>query len=140
MTTNEFNDKLKHIDTWRAKGEHFWVEIKHWFDSIPIHLNYKPEHHWTLYVKIFPKHPLAQKASQYKNDYDCDLGDKIYGDFHGGCTYYHKTEDYVQIGCDYQHLGDERFWEQAEMPSEVLTDAKDLFEFFENVEENKDDA
>ena len=137
MTANEFNDKLKHIDTWRAKGNNFWVEIKHWFDPIPICLDYKPEHHWTLYVKIFPKHPLAQKAGQCKNDYDCDLGDKIYPNFHCGCTYYQRTKHYVEIGCDYQHLGDEWFWEQAEMPSEVLADAKDLFEFFKNVEENE---
>lgn len=62
--TNEFKDKLQHIDTWRTKGKNFWVEIKHWFDPIPVYLDYKPEHHWTLYVKIFPKHPLAQKAAQ----------------------------------------------------------------------------
>jgi hypothetical protein len=136
--TNEFKDKLQHIDTWRTKGKNFWVEIKHWFDPIPVCLDYKPEHHWTLYVKIFPKHPLAQKAAQCKNDYDCDLGDKIYPNFHCGCTYYHRTEDYVQIGCDYQHLGDEWFWKQAEMPSEVLADAKDLFEFFENIEKEND--
>lgn len=28
METNKFKDKLQHIDTWRAKGKHFWVEIK----------------------------------------------------------------------------------------------------------------
>lgn len=87
---------------------------------------------WCLYVVIGKGHPLYEKACENKTDYDTDLGDKIYGAWHGGCTYYKKDVDFVKIGCDYQHLGDECYYKNLseEIPEDIETDFNDLYNFF----------
>lgn len=90
------------------------------------------ENAWCLYVIIGEKHSLYRKACMNTSDYDTELGDKIYPNFHCGCTYYKKETRQVKIGCDYQHLGDEYIYQNlsTDIPDEILQDAKDLYKWF----------
>lgn len=131
MTLEEFEKKAVKKDEWFIKSyKCFNVSIVHWVNK------YNPfnEHNWCLYVTIFNEHPLYEKAQQNTKDYDLDLGNEIYPNFHAGCTFYNKQIDYVKIGCDYQHLGDEYFGRCSELPNEILADAKELYDWFENYE------
>ena len=74
---------------------------------------------------------MFKPACENKVDYDTELGDKLYDKFHCGCTYYNKQKDWVEIGCDYQHLGDEWFMKQKNLPREIVADAEALFEYME---------
>jgi len=110
------------------QGEHFNVEIKHTFRGSG---GYLGEHNWCLYVVIGTEHRKSRRARAAKYDYDTDLGDKIYPDWHGGCTYYNKQKTYVKIGCDYNHSGDEYYSHCDKLPREILEDAEKLYRFFE---------
>ena len=124
---NKFMDRAIAKNVWLFRGLKANVSITH--------TNRFGEHCWCLYVLIFNTHPLFEKAYKNKSDYDLDLGDELYGAFHGGCTYYNKQKDWVKIGCDYQHLGDERFLEQEDLPQEIIADARDLYNFFNDCNE-----
>lgn len=124
-------DELIKKDEWLIRGTGFSVKISHVFRKGFPSLGIESNHAWCLYAMIFSNHPLFKKACKNKVDYDVDLGDKLYSNFHCGCTYYNKQANYVEIGCDYQHLGDEEFMASAELSDEILADAKTLFEYME---------
>lgn len=114
------------------RGKNFCTEIccthrKGYFD-----LGIQDEMAWCLYVVIGKGHPLYDEACKNKTGYDTDLGDKIYGSWHGGCTYYKKDTDFVKIGCDYQHLGDEEYYKNIseEVPEGIAADFNNLYNFF----------
>lgn len=134
MENNEFDfNKAQHIESWLYKTyDNFNIEIKMWKSPDELDVGVRGEYHWCLYVTIFKGHRLFEKASNNKSDYDMDLGNAIYPGFHCGCTYYNKQADYVKIGCDYSHLNDEYFMDSAELPDEIIGDAKDLFDFMKN--------
>lgn len=135
---NEFNtDKLIKVDEWLIQGTNFNVSIRHHLQKGSGELGTEDSNKWALYTNIFSTHPLFKKACKNKNDYDLELGNEIYSSFHGGCTYYNKQLDYVKIGCDYNHIYDEFFERSTEMPSEIVSDAKDLFDYM-NSFENKE--
>lgn len=135
---NEFNiDKLIKVDEWLIQGTNFSVSIRHHFHKGIKEIRVEDVNNWCLYATIFSKHPLFKKACKNKKDYDLELGDELYRGFHGGCTYYNKQLDYVKIGCDYNHIWDELFQRSTEMPSEIISDAKDLFDYM-NSFENKE--
>ena len=116
-------EKTEHLV---KRGKGFNILIIHDYSEI---LN---EHSWCLYVLIFPSHPLYEEACKNTRSYDTDLGDKIYPNFHCGCTYYDKQSTYVKIGCDYMHVGDEELWHESTMPAQVDLDAEELYEYFDN--------
>ena len=135
---NEFNiDKLIKVDEWFIQGTNFSISIRYHFHKGIKEIGVEDNNNWCLYATIFSKHPLFKKACENKTDYDLELGNEIYSSFHGGCTYYNKQRDYVKIGCDYNHIYDELFQRSAEMPSEIISDAKDLFDYM-NSFENKE--
>lgn len=111
------------------KGNDFNILIIHDYND------YLFEHGWCLYVRIFKNHPLFEKASKNDCDYDMDLGNEIYPHWHCGCTYYNKQSTYIQIGCDYKHIGDEELWHESEIPAQVDLDAEELYDFFEKAAE-----
>ena len=118
MTYDKIEDLVKH-------GNAFNIIIRHEYrESVN-------KHNWCLYVIIFPSHPLYKKACKNTVDYDTDLGDKIYPNFHCGCTYYNKQFTYVKIGCDYMHVGDEEIWHENKLPAQVDLDAEELYEYFD---------
>lgn len=128
----KFNeDKLIKRDIWHIGGTGFSVEISHVFRPGFLDEGIEATHNWCLYVIIFSQHPLFNSACRNEVDYDTDLGDRLYNSFHQGCTYYNKQKDWVKIGCDYQHLGDKWFMQQKDLPSEIVADAKALFEYME---------
>lgn len=122
-------DKLTKKEEWFIRGNNFTVSITHVLRKGYPAEGIEPTHCWCLYATIFPKHKLFEKACENKNDYDTDLGDKLYGDFHCGCTYYNKQKDYVKIGCDYQHIYDKYYEQCSDLPDEILKDAEDLFNY-----------
>lgn len=128
ITINGKEKRMEKIDVYQLKGEQFTVEIKH------CEREFSGEQAWCLYVIIHKGHPLYEKACQNEEDYDTYLGDKIYDDWHGGCTYYNKQATFVKIGCDYQHLGDESIYmsRSTVLPDVILADAKRLYEYFAN--------
>lgn len=119
-------------DEWLIGGDNFTITITHVLGRCS---DEKPVHCWCLYVTISSGHRLFDEACNNTVDYDCSLGDKIYGKFHGGCTFYSKQRSYVKIGCDYQHLWDDYYMECEKLPGDILDDAEELFEFMQGGEE-----
>ena len=109
-------------------GNQFNVEIKHTYRGLD---ELTGSHTWCLYVTIGTEHRKSRRARANKCDYDTNLGDKIYPNWHGGCSYYSKQKTYVRIGCDYNHLGDDYFTHCDKLPREILDDAEKLYQFFE---------
>lgn len=120
LTEKDF-DKL---DIYRARGNNFIVEITHRVDCIG-------EHIWCLYTYIYPKHFLNNKVRNNTVDYDLHLANSIFPELNGGCTYYHKNEDYVKVGYDYNHIWNGGETRSKEMPDSVLNNAETLFRFCE---------
>ena len=121
---------IKHINVFDLNGKHFKVQAK---QTVRNYYGIMPnENAWCLYMILYPSHPLFEQAAANTTDYDTDLGNKIYPNWHGGCTYYHKNNDYVKIGCDYQHVGDEEIEHDFSdgINGIVLYDMRNLYEFF----------
>ncbi len=130
----EFSKK----EDYKLSGKTFCVIVTHWHTNGYPDVGIAPKEHWCLYVVIGNTHPLFKEACDNGEDqYGYDHGDKIYPNWHGGCTFYDKQETYVKIGCDYQHVWDEQYWNCTEMPGDVEDDARDLFKFFEDAEQVK---
>jgi len=92
---------------------------------------------WNLYAYIYPGHPKFAAL--------CLVGDRFYdsgvrealGDglpLHGGVTFFHIHRDgdgkacSVQIGCDYNHLHDDRYRRMDDAESMVV-DADELHDY-----------
>ena len=81
---------------------------------------------WCVYIYLYAKHPRFVHVAS---------GGELGFDLHGGETYrrIHRNEkgnpSCVQIGCDYNHLYDERFtdFDTKEDALEVFFDADKLF-------------
>lgn len=128
------------IDTektlWTHKGDNFTVEICVWRNPeqvIPDEVSdIVPVYHWNVYAYIFPKHPMFDQITKDDLfDYGVDIP------LHWGASYHKWTYDKnnavscKQIGCDYQHLHDDRFgrYSTREEAWEVFRDAENLIEF-----------
>jgi hypothetical protein len=120
-----------HKDEWSKRGKNFLVKISR-------HMNQGgDENHWCLYAYIYPKHP------HFANFYGPNMWQDASGffDWHGGCTFleYHKMDaevvGAVQVGCDYNHLYDDRYLDMAtpDQARSVFSDADDLFETLTNL-------
>jgi len=94
------------------------------------------ENKWCLYAYIYPKHELFSKFDA-SSDINCDAA--RFFDWHGGCTFLrmHMSGDdctSVQIGCDYNHLDDDRYLEMSnfdEASDSVFADAARLISVLE---------
>lgn len=109
----DINKAIK-VDEWFIKGMNFNILIRRVFTKGNRELGIVDNNSWYLYAVIGQKHPLFKKACENKKDYDLELGNSIYGNFHGGCTYYNKQQTFVKIGCDYNHIWDDKnnTWEE----------------------------
>lgn len=136
MTDFDINKSIK-VDEWLIGGTNFNVSIRRRLIKGCREIGVADSNNWFLYATIFREHPLFKKACKNKTDYDLELGNSIYGSFHGGCTYYSKQRSFVKIGCDYVHLWDELFEQSTEMPNELIDDAKDLFDYMNSFKEKK---
>jgi hypothetical protein len=125
---------------WYHKGDGYTVEVAMWSnpkerEALPQNQIYTiPEYHWNVYVHIFPKHPIFGMVI---NEKIFNYGINI--PLHRGSSYHKWDYDSSgaviakHIGCDYQHLHDERFgtYKTKEQAWEVFRDADELIEFFE---------
>jgi len=124
----------KHKDMWSIRGKDFMVQISR--HGEPAHEErtgcYDEEgpHRWCVYAYIYPKHP---HFAAFKGT---DLWQEAAGvlPLHAGCSFltYHRGDEgqilSVQVGCDYNHLYDDRFTRQATKDEayEVFEDAEQL--------------
>lgn len=124
----------EHKDTWRQRAPTFLVEISRhnggeYCETGP--------HRWCVYAYIYPTHPRFKRFDGTAN-YWQQAVDEL--PLHGGPTYmithlgYDGAADKVtsyQVGCDYSHLGDERFTHMATLDDarSVQADADRLFAF-----------
>ncbi len=132
VNTKNSVKQLVNQECFLIQGKCFNIEIKHTYRSLDVDIDdLLGGHTWCLYVIIGTEHRKSRRARANKRDYDTDLGDKIYPNWHGGCTYYNKQRTYVKIGCNYNHLGDEYFEQCAKLPQEIIHDAEQLYKFFE---------
>lgn len=128
MEQFDINRAIK-VDEWAINGTNFNIIIRRRFIKGYKKIGIEDKNIWCLYATIFQKHPLFKKAYKNKTDYDIGLGNRIYEGFHGGCTYYSKQRNFVRIGCDYNHIWDKCFEQSSEMLDELISDAKDLFNY-----------
>lgn len=118
---------------WTRSGKDFSIEISRHQRPAP-HQD-EPEYFWCLYVYIYPQHPLFDRiqSERISEDSVCAMP------FHIGCTFnswYFKGDGKIaskKIGCDYNHLYDDRFLRyQTESDAyEVFNDANYLYEWME---------
>ena len=133
--TPEFDYK----EEWRLRGPDFSVKISR-HNVAPD--DYRGRNRWAVYAYIYPHHRLFNQISEDSSIYDVpELP------LHGGCTFFavHRAGGArakqpgavvgpngitsYEIGCDYDHLGDERFtfMRTAEDAAAVFADARDLY-------------
>ena len=121
-------------------GDNFIVQAKHW-----VELSYKGmqafndgRNRWAIYAYIYPKHKLFAEIKA-----DGGMWQDAFNDLplHRGCSYFKrhiddesgKTTSY-QIGCDYNHHGDDEFTYMKDERDAwgVLEDARRLFKVLSN--------
>lgn len=126
------------LKTWRYKdnGGLFVVDVVHWVDKRSLKMSPKPlEHHWNVYVYIYPDHPMFDKIEEEHTG-------SVSLPLHWGASYNRWTYDSSgsvickKIGSDYQHIYDERFvgYSTEDEAWEVFKDAEELIQFMENRE------
>lgn len=129
----------RHKDEWTRRGKNFLVKISRHADAEMdiIDGEYKAtgriENKWCLYAYFYPKHPHFSKFV-IGDDMRQDAAN--FFDWHCGCSYLQRhcdangTTFSIQVGCDYNHLYDDRFLQMVtkEDAYEVFADAEALFE------------
>ena len=125
--------------SWVRKGALFNIEIKQ--HIIPVHPVYnmgRGPFNWYLYAYVFKKHPLFDTFDIDQDAYQA-VTDKM--PFHGGCTYLEPSYrgskiSSIKVGCDYQHLDDDRFshYETLNENPEIVIDAQELYQYMESTE------
>ena len=125
--------KWAKMNEWWQHGKDFLVVVKHHTVTLsPIDV-YQGVHRWAVYAFIYPKHRLFNsfEGSDMFQPATAEMP------LHGGCSYlrWHIADDgsktAVQVGCDYNHLHDEKFthYADAEDAQQVFADADRLFDF-----------
>jgi hypothetical protein len=121
----------KHKDLWVLRHKNFAVEVSRHIAQAHEELGLGPNR-WCVYVYVYPDHPLFESI---------DLNSGVWQDalanfpLHGGCSFFRVHQKFkgavtsVQIGCDYNHYGDDRYSHMATKAkaSSVFRDAEELF-------------
>ena len=130
-----FAEGWSHKDLWRRGGNGFCVEVSR-HNVASISEGDRGTNRWCVYAYIYPDHPRFLRFS----------GDRLHQDasvelpLHGGAsllTYHTNSKGAitsVQVGADYNHLGDSHFT-RCETVSEAMSvfmDAHDLFQFLQS--------
>ena len=129
MSENIWEEKIH----WVKRSDTFSVEIVHWTSEAYINRNGKTDHHWNVYLYVYPKNKLFARLEACNEMYDTNL-DNL---FHGGITYFDKQTNNIKVGCDYGHIGDEIYAsyepennDKTLKPNdEILEDAKCLYDW-----------
>lgn len=126
----------KHKDMWTREGKNFIVQVSRHSVNVEDPACYDSDHgqRWCVYAYIYPKHPHFAKFE----------GPNIWQDatsimpLHAGCSLlkypmYDGKVTSVHVGCDYNHLHDERFTQmktQADAYS-IFRDADELYDWLQ---------
>jgi hypothetical protein len=118
-------------ETWCYRSENFTIEVVRVITEDRYYKN-----NWYIYCYIYKNHFLF-KTIKDDSIYSCDFP------FHGGCSYnkwHYENKKIIskQLGCDYLHSGDDRFYnfKTEEEAKEVFDDAKELFDFLTEKRDN----
>ena len=121
------------------RGKDFMVQISRHGEPVMLSGCFDDlgEHCWCIYAYIYPKHP---KFAEFKGT---DMWQEATSSMplHAGCSFfrYHYDDNgkvtSAQVGCDYNHLGDDYYTRLAtrEEARGVFRDAEDLFELLSNM-------
>ena len=135
-------EDFSHEDVWKTNGKNFSINIVRWTSKEQSMFDQElGENKWNIYANIYKKHP----AFPLIGESIYDVPEEIETLFHCGCTfnmwfYNNKSEPCSKkIGCDYSHLGDEKFsfMTDREDAKEVFEDAIYLFNKLEEMEKTK---
>lgn len=87
-------------------------------------------HRWCVYVYVYPTHPIFPRFRGEKTSQPALDGMPL----HAGCTYLQRHYragkiTSIEVGCDYNHYGDEHFgiYATPDQAGEVFRDAEALF-------------
>lgn len=94
-------------------------------------------HRWCVYAYIYPTHPRFKRFDDWRTGFRQDAATEL--PLHAGATLlrFHASNtgerDSVQVGADYNHLGDDHFthYATANDAMSVFLDAADLAAFLE---------
>jgi hypothetical protein len=122
-----------HKDIWLRHGNGFCIEVSR--HSVERSMIGQGIHRWCVYAYIYPTHPRYKRFddSGFWQDAATELP------LHAGATLlrFHASNtgerDSVQVGADYNHLGDDHFthYATANDAMSVFLDAADLAAFLE---------
>ncbi len=138
-------EDFSHEDVWKTNGKNFSVHVVRCTSKRQSMFDEElGENEWNIYVNIYKKHP----AFPLVGESIYDVPEEITALFHGGCTfiswcYDSKSEPYKKkIGCDYCHLGDDKFslMMHREDAKDVFEDAINLFNKLEEMEVQNEKA
>lgn len=117
----------KHKDLWILRHKNFAVEVSRHIAQAHEELGFGPNR-WCVYVYVHPDHPLFESI-----DLNSGMWQDALANFplHGGCSFFEVHQKCVQIGCDYNHYGDDRYSHMATKAeaSSVFRDAEELFDW-----------
>lgn len=133
----------KHRDLWALRHEGFTVEVSRHVEHAHEELSLGPNS-WCVYVYVYPEHPLFESI-----DLNEGIWPAVLANFplHEGCSFFWVHQEFggkvtsVQIGCDYNHYGDNCYTHMATKAeaSSVFRDAEELFDWMlAKVETNND--
>lgn len=130
----------QHKEEWKRYGKNFSLVVSR--HSVPAQIesgcyDEVGPHRWCIYVYFYKKHTHFEKFTNNDIWQDaCNIG------MHGGCSFFRRHHDdegaeySIQIGCDYNHIGDWRYTQLAtpEDAYSVFHDAEELFKKFDSME------
>jgi hypothetical protein len=122
----------RHCDEWKRDGRGFRITVVRWTVNMDQLDPGKGPHRWAVYAYICPGHPLFRSFSGSRLLQDAAISLPL----HGGPSFlrWHRDDDgnptSIQVGADYNHLGDGRFSHYATHTEaiQVFNDADRLFE------------
>jgi len=132
--------EFKHKDVWTTHGKGFCVEVVRWERELSISeesWSISDTNIWNIYAYIYPSHTLFNKLKRVKRAGDCY---KFGIPFTRDISYFNKNQREnkicsIQIGNDYNHLGDEYFTRCStkDEASSIFFDAEELFKYLEKL-------
>lgn len=118
---------------WKQHEKGFTIELVNWRHQID------DQEKWNIYVYVYPTHKWYQNnIDMLKNGAYYDLDQSSSPPFHGGITRCEIHPQSIEIGCDYQHLGDE-FYAIESDPHTFEYDINLLINWFNDYNSNGQD-
>lgn len=129
-------DMWSHVEEWYKRGVDFQVMVKRWSISESCVNPREGCQIWNVYAYIYPKHRLwdgfegPDMFQPAANNLPLHCG-PTFLEYHIGQDGQDGKVEYLKVGSDYRHLGDERFshYETREDALEVFQDAEELFTY-----------